>query len=735
MKSFPCTKIFGIVLSVATFASCTDHLDIDGEEDVYYGREMVFSALSEMAESSRGGSLSNQTAHATSRLILAGETPTDSLFCVVTTAPIAASEATSRGTYLDGQNDFSQMSVTAVTRKTADNARSYYFENTIYSRTSETDAGSTLNLWQCDNIYYWWGEQENYTFYAVAPWGVQNSGLDIHTETTTPYLTYTVPSASDRQTDLMAVKTAEYPGNHNKSVALEFKHLLSAIEIKQGTGMRTGTIKSVTFKNIKTGGTYSFDSGWTPGDRTGSFSLEDNFPTSDNASLSGTENIMFLMPQNLEGASVEVTIVDNGQTKVYSSNLSGSWIAGSRYTYTITINPEFKFEPESVRIDAHYEKFAVTVTPEGFGGDLEWTLSCGVEGVTFLSDADYGSKEEYALLRDGFWTDRILDGDSGNRDIGSARGSSTITFTGSNPQKVWVMVPENAGTADRPITLRANIAGNGGAGEYNKVVQYAAFGANDGWEQTADSRNGAYGFCWDLKVSYQLVYSSNTTFGSDRQTYCNNLIKNNNASTYAYTQSFDYTDWRTRYCITLDYSKLSDLNVALSRTDGATNTKELYNFGKGASTASFEAVILNTKKTESGMTGEPAFRKMKSSDLRRGSWANFGNDGTPVSGSDAVGSILKKNRYNIVKSAKTSGGLIGGGSTVISYSASLSESDIVWYLPAVDEFNNAQSAVVDAIDKNGWSSTAVAGATNSYLGNHTSTNRKTEAVIRARRSR
>lgn len=397
-----------------------------------------------------------------------------------------------------------------------------------------------LDLWQCEDIHYWWGKEENYTFYAVAPWNAQTFGLTVNTEDVEPTLSYTVPSKPVEQMDLLAVKTPEYPGDHNKNVPLNFRHLLSAIEVRQGTGMRPGTIKSVTFKNIRGSGTYSFNTGWTPAAQTADYSLTGNFPASDNASVTGDKNIMFLLPQDLTGAEVEVTLDYNGNTKVYTTPLSGSWAMGSTYTYTITIHPEFRFDATSEVIDAHYEKFAVTVTPDAVADGISWTLSSGLSGVTFLSDADYTGSAQYALLRQGFWTDRMFDGNNGNRDIGSARGESTITFTGNTPQKVWVFVPENIGTADREIPLRAT-AGSTASTVYNKVKQYAAFGPNDGWEQTADSPNGSFGFCWDLKVSYQLVYSGDSEFRPEgREAYCNNLINANNASGYAITQSFRY---------------------------------------------------------------------------------------------------------------------------------------------------------------------------------------------------
>ena len=113
-------------------------------------------------------------------------------------------------------------------------------------------------------------------------------------------------------------------------------------------------------------------------------------------------------------------------------------------------------------------------------------------------------------------------------------------------------------------------------------------------------------------------------------------------------------------------------------------------------------------------------------DLDSGTWANFANNGTAVNGSDALGEILKKNRYNLVKMTEAGLG--------VSYSPLINASDIVWYFPAVDEFNST-ATVVTPIDKNGWSSTAVSGATNALLGNGTSVDRNTKATIRARRTR
>lgn len=652
--------------------------------------------------------LSQSRSESVGRLI-ATSADCDSLWLMITTAPSATSVAdSSRGSQLSSSS-IKSFAVSCLT--TFDGTTKSYFQSELYS-------GSINSGWTNDagRVYYWMPENATFDFYAWTP-----AGAPVFTDQLASSFNYTVPQNAAEQSDLcVSYNPSATP---NIPVPLAFKHVLSAVAIRQGNGMRAGTIKSVKFKNLKGRANYSFKTGnWTPESQTGDFSLEGNFPTNDGSSLTGSDKIMFMLPQDLTASQVEITLDYNGETKTYSTSLSGNWEMGQSYTYTITINPEFKFETTARFIDAHYERFAVSVTPDAVNDDTGWQLASDVEGVTFLSDYDYQSKQEYSLLRDGFWTDRIFEN---NAVVGSARGESVINFIGNQPQKIWVFVPENTATTNRAISLKAKAAGANVTVVFTDVVQYAAFGDNDGWEQTADSNEGSFGFCWDLKVSYQLPYSSDLSFGQNRETYCNNLIESNSAENYAIAQRFRYTIGQYRYCITLDYSKLSDLNVATSTTDGLANTIALYNFGKGASTASFETVLLSSKKFEQGHQSEDLFRKMVQSDLYSGNWADFANNGTPVTGSDAVGSILKKNRYDIVKVAS---------GNIVSYTALLSENDIVWYLPAVNEFTSAPTTVAEPINKNGWSSTAVAGKTNSYLGNSVSTNRKTLAAIRARRT-
>ena len=60
------------------------------------------------------------------------------------------------------------------------------------------------------------------------------------------------------QQDLLVAASDELPGNSNTSVALTFRHALTAVRFVCGSDMKAGTIKSVTLKGVNSTGTYNF---------------------------------------------------------------------------------------------------------------------------------------------------------------------------------------------------------------------------------------------------------------------------------------------------------------------------------------------------------------------------------------------------------------------------------------------------------------------------------------------
>jgi hypothetical protein len=188
----------------------------------------------------------------------------------------------------------------------------------------------------------------------------------------------------------------------------------------------------------------------------------------------------------------------------------------------------------------------------------------------------------------------------------------------------------------------------------------------------------------------------------------------------------DYSIYR-RYYIKIDYSKLATLD-SNSDTDGHSNTLDIYKKAGTAVSNAFEKTVSSILKTESGHETENAFAIGKGLDINHAP-APTGDFG--ITSSAAVGECMKKNRYNIKESKSNDDE--GAQGLVLS----ISESDIVWYLPAKDEFSSAPSGVtpsdywsstVSTTDSEGNSSTKYA-----YLGNGNLDLRSTPHSIRARR--
>ena len=591
-----------------------------------------------------------------------------------------------------------------------------------WSYMHNVEVSNTGTAYEYSPVRYWPGEGYTLDFYTYYPFGAKGVTFDAP-DGQRPAFDFTVPSVVRDQPDLMMASVTGVSGNFNQVVGLDFKHLLSQVKfLSPADGeIAGGTLSSVTLTGVKNSAKWDGDS-WTLGDAVADVTLPLGVQYGNGQDYGTDGRTLMMLPQNLDGAGIKVNF-NSALTgdKTFTADLSGIWEQGKSYSYTITISPEYVFDlsSESSYIDAHYEKFMLAVRPKEIPADVSWILSSDVEGVTLLSETDFNNQQltQYAPLREGYWVDRIVD--NNGADLGSARGASTIEFKGNDPQNIMVFVPENT-VANRNITLNVSVNGSVVA-TWSDMDQYCPAGTF-GWEQTQDSEEGAYGFNWNKLISYQLVYSTTSSFGQNRETYLNNLITQNNAGSYARVQQFRYKFAEWRYCITLDYSKLNNLADALSRTDGRANTRALFVKGGEASTGAFETVILNTKKIESGHTNEDLFREMKQSDLYNGDLANFSNGSTNIVGSEAVGQVLKKNKYNLMR--------VGGEST-LSYIPIIKEEDIVWYLPAVDQFSNLPTEVLNPINTGGWSSTAMSGSSNALLGNGSDVSRGTIAPVRA----
>ena len=246
--------------------------------------------------------------------------------------------------------------------------------------------------------YYWPGEGPTIDFLAV---GNANDAFVPDMEGASGTFDYTVPAAATAQNDIVVAKAASIPGNNNASVSLDFQHIMSAVNVKVGSEMTAGTINSITFKNIKSKGTYDVASGtWTnvgtPTSYTVTFGNGSNVvteSTTEGTLINGDNATFMMIPQTWTDVSetdkveiiVNFTYTTSGQTKDLHASLAGqTWAMGKTTNYFINVSPDFtlSIEEESVPIaDCHYDTRVITIKNEH--STVDWTLSSDVDWVKF----------------------------------------------------------------------------------------------------------------------------------------------------------------------------------------------------------------------------------------------------------------------------------------------------------------------------------------------------------------
>ena len=101
-------------------------------------------------------------------------------------------------------------------------------------------------------------------------------------------------------------------------------------------------------------------------------------------------------------------------------------------------------------------------------------------------------------------------------------------------------------------------------------------------------------------------------------------------------------------------------------------------------------------------------------------------EGTAINESQALTLALKKNRYYLNRYTDT-------GTGMETTAPRITEDNIVWYLPAYQQFNSLPAGSFSPADF--WSSTAYNNATQAYLGNGMPATRNTQKKVRVVRNR
>ena len=531
----------------------------------------------------------------------------------------------------------------------------------LYMNETAKKSGS---LWSPNSTYYW-PEKGQLRFFAWAPTDATLDESPIYPQENVNMTTlkYTASTDLTKQRDLVAAATGELSNNSTTCapVNLQFKHICTAVIIKTGETMAEGTIKSVKITKVRNSGTYdmataAWDLNETTADYTVSPDLATTGTTAEGTKLNADDATFMLLPQILGADSkLEVVFHDNisGNDRTLSASLDGAeWPMGKTVTYRLSITPEYelKFTSEPKEQDAHYVIYPITIKADKLGSNGWKLTSNDTKNVTFVEN--FANNDIKRLVDNGYWLKDYC-------------GKSELTSKTNGDIKVYVFIKENISNADRDIKLTlAPVDYPDATPETFTFKQYCPAWNNGIGVERMQEIDYPWGFNWDsnMKITYSMpsglwsgiIHILFSIFGQKR---------------YIEQQGWAVAGtWE----VTVDFSKVPKLKTATNTTDGLTNTWEIYNF-EGISEA--ESIMSQLE-----------------------SWGGRPDKPLPTNPTEfAAAACAKKNPFGVKTQTEQ-------GTTV--YVPTLSQKDMVWYLPAQKEAPNMKDDLFN-LSGNYWTSTAI----------------------------
>ena len=261
----------------------------------------------------------------------------------------AVSAPVSRGSLESSISNFS-MSAICYTGTYNETWTPDFAYDLAFTVNGSTASGSEKLLWPA-------GGKVRFFAFAAGGTGSRPFTLSGASEKGTPKITYTVPGDFDSQHDLMAACTDAT----SSPVELNFRHILTAVQIVTAKDMIPGTITGVTLSGVAAAGTYTPDPAggvWEPGD-TASFTVTRDVTVASgytqpegSPDLAGdgtkpvevtgdtTKIAMLMIPQTLgEKAELRITFREamSGKEFLLTAGLNGKeWPVGKKVIYSIS---------------------------------------------------------------------------------------------------------------------------------------------------------------------------------------------------------------------------------------------------------------------------------------------------------------------------------------------------------------------------------------------------------------
>lgn len=639
-----------VLLSVTLF-SCSS--DVPYEHTDYSTTDNICFGISDSGNGTRAAAANE--AITTDRYVLRSSESSDTLCVRAVVSDGIGKAAAKHATRASMQTTmYDQFNVVAQLKKSDGNIAPRYYMNEVATKQGV--------VWQPSSSTYYWPDNGSLRFLAWAPLDAEldESPVKPSEDVNKTTIKYTVPAELSKQRDLVAAATgynASPAGGVCAPVSLQFKHLCTAVVVKTGATMAPGTIKSVTVTNVRNSGTYDMlRSAWTLNDATTSYTVSPDMATSgstaEGTKLNADDATFMLLPQTLGADSkLEVMFHDNisGRDRLLTASLNGAeWPMGKTVTYRLSITPEYELEftTEPQVQDAHYVIYPIKikVDPGLTGG---WKLKSTSPKVTLR-------KNLTELEEVGYW-------------IEEDRGTQTIEGTESGDITVYAFLEENVTNAERDVVLELSPKGFPSATPAKFTIRQLCPSWNtDGLGcERIEGKKYQWGFLWGDNM--KMVY---TVPGWILKKWWVEIVLTwfNDYGKYI---TVDRDSWSTSFRVTIDFNKIPSPNVAKSPTDGKKNSSELYNFN--------------------GISDVSALIK------RLENWGGTTNQTFPLNPTEfAVRAAVMKNKFN--KEVQSAG-------TETIERPILKNENLVWYLPAKDEF----STIVDdeyPLQGNYWTSTA-----------------------------
>lgn len=639
-----------VLLSVTLF-SCSS--DVPYEHTDYSTTDNICFGISDSGNGTRAAAANE--AITTDRYVLRSSESSDTLCVRAVVSDGIGKAAAKHATRASMQTTmYDQFNVVAQLKKSDGNIAPRYYMNEVATKQGV--------VWQPSSSIYYWPDNGSLRFLAWAPIDAEldESPVKPSEDVNKTTIKYTVPADLSKQRDLVAAATgynASPAGGVCAPVSLQFKHLCTAVVVKTGATMAPGTIKSVTVTNVRNSGTYDMlRSAWTLNNATTSYTVSSNMATgsttAEGTKLNADDATFMLLPQTLGADSkLEVMFHDNisGRDRLLTASLNGAeWPMGKTVTYRLSITPEYELEftSEPQVQDAHYVIYPIKikVDPGLTGG---WNLKSTSPKVTLR-------KNLTELEEVGYW-------------IEEDRGTQTIEGTESGDITVYAFLEENVTNAERDVVLELSPKGFPSATPAKFTIRQLCPSWNaDGLGcERIEGKKYQWGFLWGDNM--KMVY---TVPGWILKKWWVEIVLTwfNDYGKYI---TVDRDSWSTSFRVTIDFNKIPSPNVAKSPTDGIKNSSELYNFN--------------------GISDVSALIK------RLENWGGTTNQTFPLNPTEfAVRAAVMKNKFN--KEVQSAG-------TETIERPILKDENLVWYLPAKDEF----STLVDdeyPLQGNYWTSTA-----------------------------